>query len=884
MTLATGTLATGRLTFGRPCMAQSRDLDLIYTDGLTRGLRWNRLTTTADALGIDPPLAGPVLATAASGSETYYCAYRYMDRDNKFSSISPLRTITGDAVDGTVGFTWSALQQSTQSRINRMQLYRSTTTESTILYPIYGAGIVPTYSSAATDGGYVRFTTSAAHGFEVGDFVLVAGFTPTEYNGVWQILKTPSTTTFTLNAGYVSAVTVSGTLTQRVFNFGHNGTWASETDGGGSHVFTVAESALPHRLAQGCRVTIASHGVAGMNIEHTVTAVTRTTFTVGTALAAADDNDGGTWTLTGSTEGDIAGAVDTNISDADLDDNEGLPVTNPDSTLHARRFEPPPKHKAVCTMFQDRMWYAVDVYYTEGTLSGSAASRTLTGSSTNWHSDMIGRLVYISTETKPFIIQDVSSTTSLVVERLPAGTMTGVSYTIAPDPDERNQLYYSEVDEPESVPSVNTVIAQENVVDNDVITGLIPHGAVMYVGKERHMYRLTFEAQPNIDAKCSLAFSRGLLNNRCWTTFEDEAYIMDQFGIYSISLRGSDAMSRAGVTDIGAPIQDTLNLVDFTYSKNFGAIADPERRRILFFVYLTTSGPQDTTFPYCADTPARPRAALVFNVDTKTWDQFVYPFDLGGWSLAELSGRMRVVMGGIKDRVYKMDSQSWDVANFSGTVTGYNAAGPTLTDSAAAFTGDIVNAPVLIYDGDGKFEARRVVSATSTVLTLNAAFTATLSTSGITQSKYIVGGVAWKFQTGRFQFPDSYDSKKAGTGNKRGLRFAWEPVDGTSEIDVRWWMNHDTSPLTNHADIKEGNGIRIKRGSADTYVDFDRSRAGTTETPGFSVVEIGCGHLHGESQGHRWLSTELRGVAGPVAHKIYSMTLMGVQPHPQAQG
>ena len=857
-------------------MTETRDLGLVYVDGVTRGLWWNRHTASADLLGIDPPLAAPVVTNSGgAGTHVYNMAYRYMDRDGKFSSISPFKQLSTVSDITGITYTWASLQQSLQSRINRMQLWRTTTTQATVLYPIYGAGIVPTYSSATTDGGYLKITTTAAHGFEVGDLIVLSGFTPTEYNTSALILKVPSTTTFTLALGYTSDVTGGGAITQRVFNFGHNGTWASETDSSGSHVFTIAESALPHRLAAGCKITCAGHVAGAMNVELTVSSVTRNTVTVSNVIAAADDVDGGTWTLTGFTE---------SIADTSLDDNESLPVLNPDGSLHARRFEPPPKHKAVCSQFQDRMWYGVDVYYTEGTMSGSAASRTLTGSGTNWHSDMIGRNLYVATETKPFQIQAVNSTTELIVERLPAGTMTGVAYSIAPVPDERNQLYYSEADEPESVPATNTIVVQENVVDNDVITGLIPHGATMYVGKERHMYRLNFESQPNIDAKCSLAFSRGLLNNRCWATFEDECFCLDQFGIYSFSLRGSDAISRAGVTDIGAPIQDTINNLDFTYSKTYGAVADPERRRILFFVYLTVGGPYDTTFPYTVDTPSRPRVCLVFNVDTKTWDLFAFPFDLGGWTLTELSGRMRVCMGGIKDRVYKLDSQSWDVANFSGSVTGYNAAGPTLTDSTASFSGDIVNAPVVISDGDGKFEIRRVVSATSTVLTLNDDFVSSLSTSGVNQSKYVVGGVAWRFQTGRFQFPDSYDSKKGAIGNKRGVRFAYEPTGGTSEIDVRWWLNHDDQVSNNTIDVREGVGIRTKNNDPDTRVDLNRSRSNLQDVPGFSVVEIGGGHCQGEGQGHRWLSVEIRGVAGPVPHKIYHMTLMGVQPHPQAQG
>lgn len=55
--------------------------------------------------------------------------------------------------------------------------------------------------TAITNATSAVCTTSAAHGFGVGDVVRIAGVTPAGYNGDWAIIAVPSTTTFTIYVG-----------------------------------------------------------------------------------------------------------------------------------------------------------------------------------------------------------------------------------------------------------------------------------------------------------------------------------------------------------------------------------------------------------------------------------------------------------------------------------------------------------------------------------------------------------------------------------------------------------------------------------------------------------------------------------------------------------
>ena len=63
--------------------------------------------------------------------------------------------------------------------------------------------------------GYAQFTTSAAHGFSVGDAIVIAGVTPSGYNGQYAVHSVPSTTTFVVETILVAAATLSSATAKR---------------------------------------------------------------------------------------------------------------------------------------------------------------------------------------------------------------------------------------------------------------------------------------------------------------------------------------------------------------------------------------------------------------------------------------------------------------------------------------------------------------------------------------------------------------------------------------------------------------------------------------------------------------------------------------------
>lgn len=280
------------------------------------------------------------------------------------------------------------------------------------------------------------------------------------------------------------------------------------------------------------------------------------------------------------------------LSDAELADPERsgfevMPIVLPNGQANARRFNPPPQNKAVIAMFQDRAWYGVDV---------------------------AGR------------------------------KFNGVSDTSYAEP---NTLYFSEQDEPESVPEYNELIIQENVKGQDRITALMPFGGGMVVFQERHSYRLTFVSQPLIDANIMLIGQRGCLNQRCWDVYDGVAYVVDSMGMYMLD--GSNAVPLSDAVDT----YWTDNVIHFASSKWFFVRVDPVTRIARFF-FSVSSG--------------HPDRALCFHPITKAWWEERYAQTFAAMECMTTGGRQAVIAGGQTGSFYKFDSGHQDINSASANV------------------------------------------------------------------------------------------------------------------------------------------------------------------------------------------------------------------------
>jgi hypothetical protein len=216
-------------------------------------------------------------------------------------------------------------------------------------------------------------------------------------------------------------------------------------------------------------------------------------------------------------------------------------------------------------------------------------------------------------------------------------------FAVSTDGSRPNSILFSEVDEPESVPEVNEVVLQENAGVQDKITAIIPFGHVLLIAQESHMYRMQYVRQPVIDANVLLASYRGVLNKRCWTSYEGVLFCVDSFGAYAYDGQSAEPISAA----VDNYWRD--GVIDFTKSAAFFVQMDPASR-VLRFHYCKTS---DSGLP--------PRA-LCYCLSTKAWWEEEYSQPVGAAAVVTVAKKQRLVAGLNSGAICKFGSGLQDIS------------------------------------------------------------------------------------------------------------------------------------------------------------------------------------------------------------------------------
>lgn len=200
-----------------------------------------------------------------------------------------------------------------------------------------------------------------------------------------------------------------------------------------------------------------------------------------------------------------------------------------------------------------------------------------------------------------------------------------------------NTLLFSEVDEPESVPGINELVVQENTGDPDKIVGLIPLGTALLIAQQSHLYRLTYVAQPAIDASVMLIGYRGLLNSRCWDVMGGVAFIVDSVGMYAFDGNSEEALSVA-VDDYWRDKK-----IDFSKADKFHVRADLTSRTVRFF--------------YCQSGDTEPTRALCYCIATKAWWEETFATAVTA-SCPVVANGQRTVLAGYSSGAWQKNSSA----------------------------------------------------------------------------------------------------------------------------------------------------------------------------------------------------------------------------------
>jgi len=259
-----------------------------------------------------------------------------------------------------------------------------------------------------------------------------------------------------------------------------------------------------------------------------------------------------------------------------------LPLVLPNGAPNAYRFRPPPQNKSAMVVYQDRAWYAVD-----------APGRGYDGSST-----------------------------------------TGA---------EPNTLYFSEIDEPESVPETNELVIQDNVNGSDRIAALMPFGGGLLVFQERHCYRLAYGAEPLLDGSITVIAQRGCIHQRCWDAHDSVAYVADYSGIYSVEGETVTPLTD-GIDNFWAD-----SLFKWSAMQSFFLRIDPRTRVVRFF--FVPSGASGNL----------PDRALCYHPLTEVWWLETYAQPITAATVVRSAAHLRLLSGASSGSLLAMDTGGEDV-------------------------------------------------------------------------------------------------------------------------------------------------------------------------------------------------------------------------------
>lgn len=474
---------------------------------------------------------------------------------------------------------------------------------------------------------------------------------------------------------------------------------------------------------------------------------------------------------------------------------------------------------------------------------------------------------------EPLITADLSGVTGAVSvsnltlhEAYGGATAAAIAYVIRPAPVERNQFYYSEEGEPESVPSTNVLHLQQFGGRDDEVVGCFVHGPYLYFMQTAHLIYFDYSFDPKQDGSANPLVSRGAFNNRCVDVVDDSAFLMDREGPYAVDVGGASG----GVRPLGDAIQDKWRSgdIDFSKASKFFVKCNPTENTARYF--------------YCTSSDSYPRQALCYNYKLDSWWTESYHEEMGAATLYPLSGAQRVLLGGKGGLVHATSQgnadgidSSTESGTIAGTVTGSGAN--TLTDSTATFTSTMPGAPVLIVAGTAKGAIGYIQSISGgTELILSANW----STQPAVGDSYVIGAIPWEYRTGMLSMainPQAGDQEMP-RDQARAARISWLPTANPCTFDIRRYLNNDALPQEDAIENDMGNGLTSNAHESGVTQEMWKDRAKVDQS---SVGAIGFTRYEFDhpsedySEVDRWISILLSGFQSQDKVAIYSVEVDG---------
>jgi hypothetical protein len=364
-----------------------------------------------------------------------------------------------------------------------------------------------------------------------------------------------------------------------------------------------------------------------------------------------------------------------------------------------------------------------------------------------------------------------------------------------------DSVLFSEIDEPESVPKENEIIAQENTIGPDSLKAMIPLGGMLMLMQSRHAYGLTFSKQPLLDAQVSQVAYRGCINQRCFDVYGGNAYVMDQYGVYQISPSGATKNLSDAIDDQFRGELD-LGRTDWNFVR-----IDPKTKTLRAFVVFTKDG--------LSQFPTR---ALCMNLDTNAWWVEMYPQRISSSTLSTFSnGRYGALYAG-QGGTYVINEGRTDAARGSvSTVTLTNAGTGYTKPPKVVLQGGLSGEVQATIANDGTLSGLWILNPghgyTSGSLSIAAPdrpggvqAVGTYTATSLTQDTALAP--TFRYRSGFYELPNDNSSKDGGSKQNRSIALSYEPQESVNEVSLRTYYNGSEVPRPNLVSRDRGDGFR----------------------------------------------------------------------------
>jgi len=596
---------------------RSRFNDLYVFDGMGRGLRWDGSASTMQPIGLQKPYKGPAVTIASSAMAGYVDAVNVARPGNGYS-VAPIITFSGGSP--------------TKAAAARAEVVGGRVVGVTISEPGAGYTSAPSVTLSASNANGAAFTVGVLGSVQA---VTVANG-GTGYTSAPSIIF--SNAQGLTNANAVVSISSSGDISSVSILSGGTGATGAVTatlSGGGG----TGASLLVGMQFRVAAVTV-TNGGTGFLTPPSIAFQPNSSDTNSSAAAATAAVSGGSIskvTVTGG--GSYALAPTVTLGDYDATASATISNVMLGTYKCAIRYidDTPEKFRGPVSSSISEL-VEVDVQAGASSLTWTLAHTGLDSRvhavelwrTTSDQSVLLFRVAKIlrsaanftGTYTDTLSDEQLSDAEregyGLLPVTLPSGQLNARRFGVPPGNfavacmfqdrcwlavdttgEKPNSLYYSEVDEPESIPLENELVVQENAGDSDAVVALIPLGSFLIAAQSRHLYKLSYVAQPVLDASIMLAAYRGVLNSRCWDVMAGVAFIADSYGIYVF-----DGMKDQSISD---PVDNYFRdgIIDFTKASQFFVRADLSAKVFRFF--------------YCTATDSAPVRALCYSITNKAW-------------------------------------------------------------------------------------------------------------------------------------------------------------------------------------------------------------------------------------------------------------------------